>query len=161
MIGITFGNNKSMFCDGMRIHCFVFYKQLSHLNMEPYFICTDDIAKWFQLNHPDIHFITYSSLTNPNIIQKVKTIIEWEVFLPNPLPFITQKYNIKVIRMNCGNTFHSTHMRFLENKNIIYPNASYIDEHWCSPQHNHCVQLKQHMYNKPIITIPYIYNFTK
>ena len=123
MIGITFGTNTSMFCDGMRMHCFIFYKQLDHMNMRPYFLCTNEISKWFQSNHPDIQYITYSSLTTPHILQQFKTIIEWEVFLPAPLPSLTQKHNIKVIRMNCGNLFHSTHRRFNENKNIIYPNC--------------------------------------
>ena len=160
MIGITFGTNTSMFCDGMRKHCFTFYKQLCSMNLQPVFICTEDIAKWLDKDHKNIEYKTYSSLNNPHILQQFDVIIEWEVFLPNPIPHLCQKHSIKVIRMNCGNLFHSTHERFLKNNNFIYPNATYVSEHWGSPQHIHGRNIIQTSYNKPVITIPFTYNFT-
>ena len=63
--------------------------------------------------------------------------------------------------MNCGNLFHSTHERFIKNNTFIYPNAIYVSEHWGSPQHLHGRNIIQIIYNKPVITIPFTYQFTK
>ena len=64
MIGITLDNNTSMFCDGMRKHCFTFYQQLLSMNLHPVFICTDNITKWLDQEHKNINYTTYSSLNN-------------------------------------------------------------------------------------------------
>ena len=161
MIGITLDNNTSMFCDGMRKHCFTFYQQMEYMNMEPVFLCTDIVAQWLKKDYSNIRFVKYSAFNNVNSISLFNAIIEWEVFLPSNISLLCQQNKIKVIRMNCGNIYHSSHIHFLENKSTIYTIPSYLNELWSLPHYNNSISIKNHLYKRPAKTIPYIFGFTK
>jgi hypothetical protein len=106
-LGITLGNETSMYCDGMRKHCFAFYQQMECMNLNPAFLCTDTVYDWLSKDYPKIQKVKYSDIKKHTF----KCVIEWEVYLPDPT--ILHNRNIKCIRMNCGNMFHSSHIRFI------------------------------------------------
>ena len=157
MIGITLGNETSMFCDGMRKHCFYFYQQMIYLGMDPAFLCTDKVYDWLEREHSDVQAIRY---TNVPQIQSISKIIEWEVFIPISLRCVCKKFGIPVIRMNCGNMYETTQTKFMQNKeNSLIADHEYVTEFWGLPHYKREKYMKQHLYHKPVHTLPYIFQF--
>lgn len=159
MLGITLGNETSMFCDGMRKHCFAFYTQMEYMNYTPVFLCTQTVYDWLSRNHPTISKLTYNAL--PDKIHTIKCIIEWEVFLPDSLSQVCTRNHIPIVRMNCGNMYHSRHIAFLKNKSNFIHTSNYVNEYWSLPHYSNANQMKQHIYQRPCKTIPYIFGFTQ
>jgi len=77
MIGITLDNNTSMFCDGMRKHCFTFYQQMEYMNMEPVFLCTDIVAQWLKKDYSKTSKLLKNifNIDNHHIVAQIKNII--------------------------------------------------------------------------------------
>lgn len=158
-IGITLGDTNSMYCNGMRRHCFAFYKQLDYMNLNPVFLCKKPQYEWLTQDYPNIKKMLFNDLLDKNNWNKFSKIIEWEVFLPDPLPSISSDINIPIIRMNCGNIFHFYNTYFIQNESNIIKYQKYLSEYWSLPHHNNSITLKKHFSQITAKIIPYIFDF--